>query len=264
MKKIKFNNVEYSVPTKWEEVTLAMQIKVSDVAAQQQYVKTLGIIAGYTGISVDELKISPVHSLTKVMKQLEFLQTDIPNEPIYNFTFNGHNYHVTDNILEQEFQDFVAIQTAIGEHKENIWKLTPYLLAVMAKREGETLDDYDINKRAEEFKQLDVVTANRVSAFFLSNTKALNFVMTLSSPEVIEGILRNKNQELQDSLNKLRKQRGGNLLIRLWIMTSRKYIKFLNKNWEKFYNSPASNNSKKNWMQTCKSWLYRKRKTNLN
>ena len=264
MKTIKFNNKSYQIPTCWEEVTLEMQIKVSDIAAGEKYVQTLGIIAGYTGIDVQELKNSPINNLVDVMKQLKFIDKPIPAEPIFKFEFKGSEYIINPDILNQEFQDFVAIQTAIAEHADSQWKLTPYILAVMAKKAGETLDDFDVNTRAKEFLQLDVTIANRVSAFFLNNTKILNLLMMYSSPVAREEILQSKIGELNSSLNKLQKQRGGNLLIRLWIMTSRKYIKFLRKEWERYFNSPASDNSKKKWNTTYTKFLWKNRKPKVN
>jgi len=250
MKTIQFLNKKYIIPESWDDVTLKMQMEVSSVAAQQTYVKTLGILAGYTGIPVEELKTAKISDLERVMKSMTFLQTPIPEAPVFNFNFNGKNYVVQENILEQQFQDYVAIQTAIGEYGENKWMVTPYILAIMCKHDKETLDDFDINTRAKEFEELPISIANGISTFFLSNLTVSKSIMMFSLPEVQESIIQSKINELKHSVEQLRKQRGGNLLIRLWTMILRKYIKSLECHLAKYYNLPASKHSKKKWKPT--------------
>jgi len=247
-KEIQFNNKKYQCPVSWADVTLRMQMEVSTIANEQQYIKTLGILAGYTSIPVEELKQAKIQDLKRVMQHLDFISEPIPSEPVMAFSFNGHDYIIPPNILEQEFQDYVAIQTAIAEHGDNQWMVTPYILAVMCKRDNgeETLDDYDIIARAEEFKDLPITIANGIAGFFLSNTQVYKSILMLSSPEVLTEIASGKTKELQDSLSQLRKQRGGNLLIRLWIMISRRYIKSSNRKLEKYFNLLQSKPSKKN------------------
>ena len=262
MKTIQFLNKKYDIPTEWSDITLKMQMEVSQVAHEQKHVKTLGILAGYTGIAVADLKSAKVKDLERVMKHLAFISTPIPDKPIMNFNYNGNDYIIPPNILEQEFQDYVAIQTAIAEYGDNQWLVTPFILAVMCKRNDgdETLDDFDINERAEEFEDIPVSIANGVAGFFLNNSLAYKSIMMSSSPEVLHATVHAKTKELNLSLSQLRKQRGGNLLIRLWVMISRKYIKSLNKRLEKYYNSQQSKPSKKKWMLTCNTSLLKMRK----
>jgi hypothetical protein len=247
MKTIKFNNKQYQVPENWSEVTLGQQIQVSEISHGEKYVKTLGIIAGYTKIPVDELKHAKIQDVNAIMESLTFLQDDISEEPITEFQFRGETYYVHQNLLEQEFQDFVSIQTAIAEAGDKRWQASPYILAVMAKRQGETLDDYDIRARAKAFQELDVVTANRVAAFFLSSSKVLKSISMLSSPAIQQEALRNKWRELKDSVKQLKKQHGGNLLIRLWTTILLRWTTYLEKQWEKSCSSPASKPSRKKW-----------------
>jgi len=260
MKTIQFLNKKYDIPESWDEVTLKMQMQVSTISHQEKYIKTLGILAGYTGIPVEDLKTAKVNDLERVMKSMTFLQDAIPEEPVMEFSFNGHDYQVATNIIEQQFQDFVAIQTAISNNGETKWLATPYILAVMAKRGEETLDDFDVNARAKEFEDIPISIANGVAAFFLSNSKVSRSITMLSSPEVQKDILHAKVEELNLSLNKLKQQRGGNILIRLWIMTSRRYIKSLRCQLEKSFSSQPSNNSKKKWKQTFRRLRLKMRK----
>ena len=261
MKEIQFNNKKYTVPTSWADVSLRMQMQVSTIANEQQYVKTLGILGGYTGIPVEDLKQAKVNDLKRVMNHLAFISEPVPSEPVMSFNYNGHDYIVPPNILEQEFQDYVAIQTAIGEHGDNQWMVTPYILAVMCKRNNgeETLDDFDIMERQEEFKDIPIAIANGIASFFLKNLLVYKSIMMSSSPEVLTETASGKTKELKDSLKQLRKQRGGNLLIRLWIMISLRYIKFSNRRLERYFNSLQSKPSKKKWRMIWRTLLKKMR-----
>jgi len=263
MKEIQFLNKKYKIPESWDDVTLGMQMQVSTVASQQTYVKTLGILAGYTGIPVEDLKAAKINDLERVMKAMTFLQEPIPEEPVFKFELHGKEYVVNANILDQQFQDYVAIQTAISEYGENKWMVTPYILAVMAKHNEETLDDFDILERAKEFEDIPIPIANGITAFFLSSLKVSKSITMFSSPEVVESIVQSKVKELKDSVEQLRKQRGGNLLIRLWIMILRKYIKSLECHWEKYCNSLQSKPSKKRWKLTSMRLRWKKRKEKI-
>ena len=65
MKTIVFNKKKYRIPSCWEDITIKMQQEVSTIAHAEQYVKTLGILAGYTGIPLEELKEAGVSRLCK-------------------------------------------------------------------------------------------------------------------------------------------------------------------------------------------------------
>ena len=265
MKTIQFNNNKYKIPESWEDVTLKMQMLVSTVASEQAYVKTIGILAGYTSIPVEELKAAKIGDLERIMGSMGFMKTPIPEEPVMEFSHNGEDYQVATNMLDQQFQDYVAIQTAIAEYGDNKWLLTPYILAVMAKRGAEeTLDDFDIMERAKLFEDIPVPIANGITAFFLTSSKASKFITMFSSPVLQESILHAKVKELEDSVSLLRKQRGGNILIRLWTMILRRYIKSLSCQLVKFYSSPVSKPSKKKWKQTFRRLLLRKPKERSN
>lgn len=262
MKEIKFKSKTYKVPTNWHEVSLRMQMKVSEIESKELHVKTIAVISAYTGIPVDELKQANVIDLKEIMQSLSFIETEVSTKPIFNFNYKGHDYNVMESLINNQFQDYVAAQTAISEYGNNTWKQLSYLVAIMAKRDGETLDSFDVNERAEYMMDLDVSTCNGIAAFFLSNQKALNFISQWSSPQMVESGLENKLQELETTLSQLLKHRGKNLLIRWWVGTSRNYIKSIRSQSEKSLNSHVSKPLKMSWMQTLKKLLWKKRKIN--
>ena len=258
MKAIKFNDREIHVPTAWNEITIKQQIEAEKIQNTQKHIKNMGIMAAYTGIPLEELREAPVPSLLNVVEALSFIDTPISTEPLFQFTYRGEEYNVSDTIIKQQWQDYVAAQTAIAEYEEDIWTQLSYLLAIMAKRSGETLNNFDVNERALYMQGVDVETCQRVASFFLSNQKVSEYISVLSSPAVVELSLENKFNELSLTLNQLKKQRGGNFAIRLWIGVIKMWIRFSKKEWAKSSNSQVSNNSKKNWKQTCKRLLLKK------
>ena len=243
MKTIQFLNKNYECPTAWNEITIRKQIEVGELADTQSYVKSLGVISAYIGIPIAELKTAKTEDVIDIMANLNFINDSISIEPLSEFNYNGKTYNVNETILKQEFQDYVAAQTAIAEYKDTNWKLLSYLTAIMAKQSGESLDDFDVNERAEQFLDLDVETCNRVSAFFLTSQKALELISVLSSPAMVEQGVQGKIRELESSVTALKAHRGGNLRITLWTTAMRMYIRYLRKVWAKSSSSPQSNNS---------------------
>ena len=245
MKKIQFNNKEFNIPQKWDEITLEQQIKVSDIVSIQSHVKMLSILSAYTGIPVQELKTSPIYKVEKVMQHLKFINEPIPSEPVLKFLFKDEYYYITENIIEQQFQDYISIQTILMENKDNIWKALPFMIAVLAKKEGETLDDYDVYERAEEFKQLPLPIVNGINSFFLSSKKVLEYSILLSSQENQIKIVEEKEKELKNLLKQSDQHTGGTLFTRWLITLYKKLILLFVNRLVKYFKSSQSNTSKK-------------------
>lgn len=262
MKTIKFLNKNYNCPESWQDVSVRQQIEVETLSNTQTYIKSLGVISAYTGIPIDEIKKANIKDLLEVMQSLSFIDSELSKEPLFEFEYKGDKYSVSETILKQEFQDWIAAQTAIAEYRDNNWKQLVYLLAIMAKRDGESLDSFDVNERAEYLMDIDVETCQRIGAFFLSNQRVLEFISMYSSPEVQREIAQSKIKELRHTVDKLKKQRGGNVLIRLWIGVMRLSIRFYTRQLEKLCNSQVSDNSIKNSNRTWKKlqWMKRKQK----
>jgi hypothetical protein len=258
MKEIKLMGKSYNLPTGWDEVSIGMQIEAEKISSSQTYIKTLGVIAAYTGIPIDILRSANRNEVLAISENLSFINTPLTTSQITEFTYKGEKYSVAETILNQEFGDYVAAQTAIAEYGNDTWKQLSYLVAIMAKKDGEKLDDYDVNKRATHFLDLDILTCNSIAAFFLSNQKASDFIILLSSPEMAQSAVQNRVQQFDHTLNKLKKLRGGNVLIRLWIGISQKYIHYLSHQLEKSFNSSQLKHSKKKWKQKFKRLLSKK------
>ncbi len=186
MKTIEFNKKKYDVPQGWHEITIRQQIKVKELASTQTYIKSLGVISAYIGIPIEELRTVKTAEVVDIMNELAFIDTPIDNQPIFKFTFKGEEYSVSDSIVKQEFQDYVAAQTAIAEYQDDEWRTLAYLTAIMAKKDKENLDSYDINERAEYLMDLDCETCNRIASFFLSSQRLSEYISVLSSPAITQ------------------------------------------------------------------------------
>ncbi len=186
MKKIQLNSVSYQVPTSWDDVTVGDQIRISKIAQENTGLTSqLQLIAGYANIPVSVIKKTHISKLPTLVKHLEFIQEPLEDEPIENFKFKGDTYYLMPTLIEGEFQDFISLESAIKNNEESNYKALPMMIAILAKKEGENLDSYDLEERAEMFKDLPIQTANRISSFFLSFAM-LSSANTQTSLELVE------------------------------------------------------------------------------
>jgi hypothetical protein len=260
MKTINFNNKEYEIPTSWDEVSLDMQCKVTEVAAIQPHVKMLGIIAGYTGIPVEELKSVKIDEVSDLMAGLEFMQEKIPTTRRLEWEFEGHKYSVIKNLSDMEFQDFVSIQTILAENEESYYKALPIVVAILAKRKDETLDDFDIHERAKIMGRMPISIASSIGSFFLLNENYYKLLTHLSSHHAQQKLLLGKARELRSTTNRWVQQRGTTMRYKFLMGLIAIYSKYLERRLEKHFKSTQSKSSTKSWSQTLWNWLTMKLK----
>jgi hypothetical protein len=226
MKKFKFKNKEYKICTSWDEVTLEQQIKVSEDSREfnTEATKIIALLSGYSGIPIDVLKHSTPKEVGRLMKHLAFIKEPIPDKIVTSFVFNNETYNVSQNLLEQEFQDYISLEAALSNNENDIYKSLPLIIAILAKKNNESLDDYNVEERAEEFKQLPISIANGISVFFYTVGRlSLINSQLYSDPKKL---IQKKQDELESSL----KRRGGGLLRYLYRKVSLTYIKYLRRN----------------------------------
>lgn len=232
MKKITFQDKEYNVPTSWDEVTLKQQVEVSKVAKEQKHIKQIALVAGYTGIDIDVLKKTNIKELQPLFKHIEFVSQPINEEPIERFTHNGVEYSVTPTLLKSQFQDFISLENIVKEFEEREYEALPIMIAILAKKDGESLDDYDIMQRSKAFEDLSITTANRLKVFFY-----LLVNQSLVSSEGYSNLNKVVQKKISDSKSTVKKQGGKGLLTRLHRGTSLSYMKSIEKAWNKYYTS---------------------------
>lgn len=137
------------------------------------------------------------------MNELSFCSTPLNNKPVYEFELHDIKYKVLPTLLKAEFQDFLSIETILDNYKGKEYQALPYIIAVLAKRENETLDKYDLQERMKIFLDLPLTTANAIY-LFLSDRKNVfdrfpqdvkrrgsgffdnaSFISTVTTPQII-------------------------------------------------------------------------------
>jgi len=202
MKQFQYKNQKYSVPCEWKEIPLRMVMQMA--RDEKEFVsdsgKQLAYISAYAGIPVDVLKHSTITEVGRLFQYLEFLSKPLPETPIFEFEFEGEKYSVAETIAKQEFQDFISLETVIADNDGNIYESLPMIIAIMAKRQGESLDDIDLDARAKLFENLPMTIAHPLSVFFCQQEQISTMLSQLSLQQ--EHLIRMKANEVLFTLSR--------------------------------------------------------------
>jgi len=256
MKKTVFNSKEYQIPTDWSDVTVDMLIKSAELSEILEDAPIIAIITSYTGIPIKELKIGNVGDVNEIISIMGFIGKPYEPKPDNGFDFMEVRYGCDPEIVNQSFQDWVSVQTALYNHREEPVKALPKLVAILCKREGETLDDFNLEERTNLFKHLPMTKAKDVEAFFLLTLSVFNTISQLSSmTNVQEELVLNKVKELQGTLKMSKGRDGISFGTRYAIGIYRIYLWWARKVLEKYYSSKPIKSSKKTWKQTFRKLL---------
>jgi hypothetical protein len=231
MTKLNIDGKIISVPESWTDVTIKQQLQVERLAKDNPDFKSLAIIAGYCGIDILEVKRMSLQDIKGILDKLGFINSPQSKDPIHEFEFKGVKYSIMRTLLKSEFQDFLSLETVIQNHKDNLYNALPTIVAILAKKEGESLDQFDIEERAKLFQELPITIAHRVYVFFclvamMSSTDSHK--MLAHQDRGIQELLKNMNDTLT-------RPASGGLLMRLLKVTLRSYLKFLKRKWKRFY-----------------------------
>ena len=261
MKRIQFNGKDYDIPQEWSDVNVGMLIKSSELAELLNDAPVVAIISAYTGIPIKELKSNKAVDVQDIMETMFFISKDYKPVPKTSFTLDGITYKCEEDIVNQKFEDWVSVQTALYNFGADRVRALPRILAIMCKKEGETLDDFNLDERTELFNRVSMTDAKDIEAFFLHLLQAYKSVTLLSSTQDVQKeIVLHKVQELSDTLKTHKGQTGIFSGTRLRIGIYQLQLLWVKKQLEKYFNLQHTNNSKKNWMQTCKNCLTRKQR----
>ena len=265
MKVIKFNDKQYNIPTQWSEINVGMLIKSAELSEILEDAPIIAIINAYTGIPVKELKLSLSKEVEEVIAIMTFISEPYIPTPQTSFTLSGIRYSCEEELVNQKFEDFVSIQTALYNNREEPYRALPRLLAILCKREGETLDDFNITERSTIMESCPMTDAKNIEAFFLTSLEAYRGIMLLSSTQKEqEELVLHKVKELQNTMKAYKGRSGGSFGTKLRIGIYQLQLWWVKRVLEKYYNSQPTNNLKKNWKQTCKKLVMKmlKRKSN--
>ena len=154
----------------------------------------------WTGISEDQIAMCDLDEVAKVLKELTFLNQTYSPIHIDSFVFEDEKYFLPEiGMPKSTFGDYIQSEQLELNNKnlENgRIEVMPEQVAILCKKKGEThLDDDEVDKRAEKFKNLDMATIWDV-AFFLTRHESLlmtNFL--IYQKEEMTALLKSQQKE---------------------------------------------------------------------
>lgn len=242
MKTLVIDNTTYNIPERWEEITFEKQIAVERYAKEEPAFQELCIIAGYCNIPLSDLKHLHINTVVKLLENLEFIKTPQTSAAITSFVHHGSEYLVMPSLLKAEFQDFISLEVLREQHKDRLYEGLPMMIAILAKREGETLDSFEVEQRAKEFYDLPITIANGLYAFFLHSSILYSTDLRESAAfqdQVIQ-------QQLDSIKNILNKQAGKGLPLRWRALILKKFVKSIESRWNSYYSRSICETEKPN------------------
>jgi hypothetical protein len=242
LKQITVDNQPFNIPSSWNEITIQQQINVERYNKQFPDLGIVCILAGYLNLSIEDVKKLHINTISKLISEFDFIKAALKSDPVFEFEHNSNKYFVIPSMLAGQFQDYISLETIREQHKENLYEALPKLIAILAKRKDETLDSYDIIERSKEFYSLPITIANGLYAFFLTSAILLN--------QDCEQLAVQENQKLLESINYIKttlmKPDGSGSYTRLQKATLLKYVKFIEKHWNKYYSGYNLNQENRN------------------
>lgn len=209
METIKIDKQEYVIPQGWNELTL------------QQYIDLMSIPSGFTpsnklikifeyvcGIPVEMSKKLDFNQLKAINNLLDWMNKPYTPAPVEEFEFEGIVYKA-EPVGDSVFGAYIDYETFLDRHGAIAG--LPYLIAVMARKDGESYDQYDTYKRAEQFKKLPLTVALDLSAFFLTNIE-----ITKIHTQTILNLKHQVQNQRNSTLNSLNNSDGNQSFLRRW------------------------------------------------
>jgi hypothetical protein len=253
MKDYKFNEKTYQIPESWNEITIKQVIDLDELSDLMPDAQLIALISTYTGIPLDELKVSNLSEINEILSIMDFINTEYVPKPTNEFEFKGSKYSCLPDLREQEFQDWLSIQNILYANKDNPAKGLARMISVYCKKSGESLDDIDLNEREKLFMELPITDARSIESFFLANLHACNIITQLSlrEPEMEKAILQSFN-ELSSTMKASAMQYGWYSPTKYAILIYQKYLLYLKKELEVSFRSTPTKPLSRSMSRTVK------------
>lgn len=241
MKEIQFNKRKYNIPQSWPEVTLRMVIETQRNLDLIPDAELVCVVSGYAGIPLEELKPAKVSQVNKIIKEMSFMYADYQPVMTNSFEFRDNTYAMEIQVQDIRFEDYISAQTILHNNRDNPCEGLPKLVATLCKLENETIDDFNLSERAEEFLDLEYCKVKDIETFFL---RALNIYnqasqLSLTDSQTIE-LIRLQLKGLKVTMKQSEVLNGGTLLMKLRAMYFRMYLKYLERELEKYFSTILS------------------------
>lgn len=178
------------LPNSWEGVTLQQFYDLQKFKGDDElefYITAISILGNVPIQEVNQMKAKEFGDL---IKQLSFLNTDIPKQPVKDkFRFEDNVYKVNLEPKEITAGQYIDISTF---SKEEAGGKFHYFISIL------TFDEYDgkeMLERAEKFKGLPITIAYPIAVFFCDHYDNL---MSNIQQSLIDQMAKANNQAMTD------------------------------------------------------------------
>lgn len=195
---IKINNIEYSCPTTWADITMRQylavvaltapekfknfiagdKVKFSHKEVQDSYSYMAKVVGACCGVPYDvgmkQIKATELQKLwyyieTALQSDYEYQYTVSENGTKASFLFEGETYYLPTKLMTEETAGELVMAQLLHDgckqlENGNYIALTK-LTAVLCRKAGEWYEDFDIEQRAEQFLNLPMDTLLYVGFF---------------------------------------------------------------------------------------------------
>ena len=154
--------------TKWEEMTVADQIKMKEIGELQlatEDEKNLKVAAHLAGIPYDEILLMPLEKVRGIMNNTEFLlHQPKANKARRKYEINGHTYTLFKDPSEMSVAQYISFQQI---YREGFDKRPLEMLSIFLIPEGHKYNDgYDMEEVMNDLLALSIPDALGVCDFF--------------------------------------------------------------------------------------------------
>jgi hypothetical protein len=228
-----------NVPESWEEITIKKQMLLEELTSSSNTdYKSLCVVAAYCDVTLDVVKKMKITDIKILLDSLSFISTPIVNKQVTEFNYKGDTYSVVQTLLKAETQDFISLESILDQYQGKEYKALPIIVAILAKRKKddstfESLSDFNIEDRAKHFEDLQITIANNIWFFFALIAKLYTIdyrTLLIQADQVM-------HEQINSILNTPKKSNYGGLFMHLHRVILRAYVKFLLKNWKRYYGS---------------------------
>lgn len=173
MIEITLGTKKYKVPSKLEEVSLRQY-----QALKEESEDTIEAFSKFSKIPLKQLKKASQEEVLYFISQLGDMLQEInietlKKDPIKEFKVKRKKFYPLPNVDKQSMGRYLDCSSYMKALQEQEYLFYPYLMAIYCPKKEEEYDfDGDqLEARAELMRDLPVITALTVCAFFLNNSK---------------------------------------------------------------------------------------------
>lgn len=214
MKQYKLNGQTVNIPEKWSECTFIQLVRMNLLPENEAQVVSI-----FTGMSEDFLLLcKEVDIFEKILVDISFMSTDIPNIPIIDFiTIDEKKYKVPKDLMFESVAQYEDMKVVIKQLQNEGDKLTdlevmelyPSMIAIYIQPQIDGEYDYfKAQELANKIYLLPCMEVIGIGSFFLMKYNVLK--------------LGTMNAVLKEGMNRRKEQRAFPILWKLmeWLLPS--------------------------------------------